>query len=79
MSRLGIIGIGLLFATGIWLVAAPFVTGQQPDGTTWTAATRNDVIAGALLTLLGFAGFFTALAGHIADLYAKGAGPSVPQ
>jgi hypothetical protein len=29
--------------------------------------------------MLGFAGFFTALAGHIADLYAQGAGPSVPR
>jgi hypothetical protein len=79
VSRLGIIGIGLLFATGLWLVAAPFATGHQPDGTTWTAATRNDVIVGAVLALLGFAGFFTVLAGHIADLYARGAGPSVPQ
>jgi SPW repeat len=79
MSRLGIIGIGLLFATGIWLVAAPFVTGQQPEGVTWTTATRNDVIVGAVLMLLGFTGFFTALAGHIADLYARGAGPPARQ
>ncbi|MDP9845463.1 SPW repeat domain-containing protein [Streptosporangium lutulentum] len=79
MSRLGIIGIGLLFVTGIWLVAAPFVTGRQPDGATWTAATRNDVIVGAVLALLGFTGFFTVLAGHVADLYAKGPRSSAHQ
>ncbi|WP_326822401.1 SPW repeat protein [Streptosporangium sp. NBC_01639] len=75
MSRAGIIGIGVLSATGIWLVAAPFVTGQQPDGAAWTTATRNDVIVGALLTLLGFTGFFTVLAGHIADMYARRTDP----
>ncbi|MBB4944426.1 hypothetical protein FHR32_008832 [Streptosporangium album] len=79
MSRLGIIGIGLLSATGIWLVAAPFVTGQQPDDATWTTATRNDVIVGALLILLGFTGFFTVLAGHIADMYARAGRPAARQ
>ncbi|WP_067181884.1 SPW repeat domain-containing protein [Microtetraspora niveoalba] len=75
MSRWGIAGVGLLFVIGVWLVAAPFVTGEQPDSATWTAATRNDVIVGAVLALLGFTGFFTVLAGHIADMYAKGPQP----
>ncbi|MEV0971312.1 SPW repeat domain-containing protein [Microtetraspora glauca] len=75
MSRWGIAGIGMIFAIGVWLVAAPFVTGQQPDSATWTTATRNDVIVGAALALLGFTGFFTVLAGHVADMYAKGPQP----
>ncbi|GAA4225980.1 hypothetical protein GCM10023075_25060 [Streptosporangium album] len=55
------------------------MTGQQPDDATWTTATRNDVIVGALLILLGFTGFFTVLAGHIADMYARAGRPAARQ
>lgn len=71
-------GLALVFLAGAWLVAAPFVTGQQPVSAPWTAATTNDVIVGAALAVLGFAGFFTALAGQVADLYRGSPGGDEP-
>lgn len=73
MTRLGIATIALLFISGIALVAAPFALGAQPDGRAWTTATRGDVIVGTAVALLAFLGFFTTLAGHVADLYARAA------
>lgn len=47
---------------GVWAIVAPHVVGYQPHGADWTLATRNDLIAGAvvlgvsLLTLAGYVG-----------------------
>ncbi|MEV1168534.1 SPW repeat protein [Nonomuraea sp. NPDC049784] len=78
MRKLGKVGLALIFLAGVWLVAAPFVTGQQPMREPWTAATRDDVIVGAVLAVLGLAGFFTALAGQVADLYRRSASHHQP-
>lgn len=66
--RIGPAGLAMVFASGVWLCAAPWVTGQQPRGP-WTAATANDVWLGVALTAAGFAGFFIALAGGVRELY----------
>lgn len=71
MTRLGIAAIALLFIAGIALVAAPFALGTQPPEDAWTTATRDDVIVGAAVTATAFLGFFTTLAGHVADLYTR--------
>ncbi|MFG1709772.1 hypothetical protein ACFLIM_42010 [Nonomuraea sp. M3C6] len=78
MRKLGMVGLALIFLAGVGLVAAPFITGQQQMREPWTAATRDDVIVGAVLAVLGFAGFFTALAGHVADLYRSSPGHQQP-
>ncbi|MGV9302522.1 DUF948 domain-containing protein [Nonomuraea sp. NPDC004354] len=61
-TTLGLGALALLFVGGLWLVAAPFVTGYQPRGAAWTDATVNDVWIGGLLA----AGAFLTLAGYAA-------------
>lgn len=67
--RIGLAGLATVFASGVWLCAAPWVTGQQSSGGPWTAATANDVWLGVALTAAGWAAFFIALAGGIRELY----------
>lgn len=69
LRRIGLAGLAVVFASGVWLCAAPWVTGQQPRGGPWTPATGNNVWLGIALTAAGFAGFFIALAGAIRELY----------
>ncbi len=71
VSRVALAGLAVIFATGAWLVAAPFVLRYQPAGAPWTGAARLDVAVGAALAVAGFAGFFTALAGEIRELYVQ--------
>ena len=49
-------GLTLLAGLGGWLVAAPFLLGDQVRGAGWTTATRVDVGSGALLTLIALTG-----------------------
>ncbi len=70
VSRGALVGLAVIFATGAWLVAAPFVLRYQPAGAPWTGAARLDVAVGAALAAAGFAGFFTALAGGVREQYA---------
>jgi hypothetical protein len=70
VSRIGTAGVALVFAAGLWLVAAPFALAYQPVGAGWTGATRTDVIAGGLLAVAGFAGIFAVIAGRVSELYA---------
>ncbi|HEV2640909.1 MAG TPA: hypothetical protein VGX23_37675 [Actinocrinis sp.] len=51
-------GLALLAALGAWLVAAPFLLGDQARAAAWTTATRVDVATGALLTLVALTGLF---------------------
>jgi hypothetical protein len=45
--------IALLFtAAGVWIMMAPVAVGYQDLTTDWTAATTNDVLAGAALVLI---------------------------
>jgi hypothetical protein len=70
VSRVALAGLAVIFATGAWLIAAPFVLRYQPAGAPWTDAARLDVAVGAALAVAGFAGFFAALAGRVRELYA---------
>jgi len=49
-------GLGLLAGIGGWLVAAPFVLGDQARAAAWTTPTRIDVATGAILTVLALTG-----------------------
>jgi hypothetical protein len=69
VTRVGLAGVVAVFATGLWLVAAPFALGYQLVGAGWTGATRTDVIAGGLLAVAGFAGLFGVTAGRVGELY----------
>jgi hypothetical protein len=62
-------GIVLIFAIGLWLIAAPFLLSFQPGGARWVLATQTCVIAGGLLSAAAFAAFFIAVATHIRGLY----------
>jgi hypothetical protein len=70
VSRAGIAGVVLIFAAGLWLLAAPFALRYQPPGARWTGATRDDVITGGSLAVAGFAGIFGVIAGRVRELYA---------
>lgn len=69
LRKIGLAGLAIVFAFGVWLCAAPWLTGGQPRGAVWTQATGNDVWLGAALTVAGLAGFFVALAGGVRELY----------
>ncbi|MGI5268289.1 hypothetical protein ACQEUU_03985 [Nonomuraea sp. CA-218870] len=74
-ARLGVTALALLFVTGLWLVAAPFVVGYQPRGAELTAATVNDLWVGGALaggSFLGLAGY---AASALRELTARG-GPA---
>ncbi len=76
VSRLALAGLAIIFATGAWLVAAPFVLRYQPADAPWTGAARLDVTVGAALAAAGLVGFLAALAGQVRELYAQaGHGP----
>jgi hypothetical protein len=71
VTRIGSIGVTLVFGAGLWLVAAPFALGYQRAGVAWTGATWTDVIAGGLLAVAGFVGIFGVIAGRVSELYAN--------
>lgn len=51
-GRVAIGGLILIVLAGAWLFAAPFGLAYQPMGTSWTAATRNDLATGGALILI---------------------------
>jgi hypothetical protein len=62
-------GLLLLALLGGWLVAAPFVLGDQTRGGHWTAATRTDVATGAAVAgaaVLGLLGYLAAAVSWLA-------------
>jgi hypothetical protein len=71
VNRLALAGLAVIFAAGVWLIAAPFVLRYQPVGARWSGAARLDVIVGSALAAAAFGGFFTALAGRVRELYAQ--------
>jgi hypothetical protein len=70
VSRVALAGLTVIFATGAWLVAAPFVLRYQAVGAPWTGPARLDVAVGSAVAAAGFTGFFAALAGQVRELYA---------
>ncbi len=61
----GLLLVGLL---GGWLVAAPFVLGDQTRGAVWTAATRTDVATGSAVAGVAVLGLLAYLAAALAWL-----------
>jgi hypothetical protein len=62
-------GLVLVALLGGWLVAAPFVLGDQPRGAVWSAATRTDVATGAAIAgvaVLGLLGYLAAAVSWLA-------------
>ena len=56
-------GLTLVALLGGWLVAAPFIVGDQARGGAWTASTRVDVATGAAIAgtaVLGLLGYVAA-------------------
>jgi hypothetical protein len=49
VNRLALAGIAVIFATGVWLIAAPFVLRYQAAGAPWTDAVQLDVFVGSAL------------------------------
>jgi hypothetical protein len=70
VARVGVAGVAVVFATGVWLIVAPFALGYQHAGAGWTGATRTDVITGGALAAAGFVGLFAVVAGRVGELYA---------
>lgn len=70
MTRAGIACVAIIFAAGLWLLAAPFALRYQPAGAGWTGATRADVITGGALAVAGFAGLVGVITGRVRELYA---------
>jgi hypothetical protein len=70
VARIGLAGVVAVFATGLWLIAAPFALGYQHPGAGWSGGTRTDVFTGGALAAAGFAGLFAVLAGRVGELYA---------
>jgi hypothetical protein len=77
VNKIMLAGLAAIFATGAWLIAAPFVLRYQPAGAAWAGSSRLDMMTGAVLAVTGFAGFFTALAGRVGELYARAARPDL--
>lgn len=73
MNKIVLVALAAIFAVGAWLITAPFVLHYQPAGAPWAATSRLDVETRALLAVAAFAGFLTALAGRVRELYAQGA------
>jgi hypothetical protein len=70
VTRAGTVGVAIIFAAGLWLLAAPFALRYQPAGAGWTGATRADVITGGTLAVAGFAGILGVIVGRVRELYA---------
>ena len=63
-----ITGLLLVALLGGWLIAAPFVLGDQARGGNWTAATRTDVATGAAVAAVAVLGLLGYLAAAISWL-----------
>jgi hypothetical protein len=70
VTKAGTASLAIIFAAGLWLLAAPFALRYQPVGAGWTGATRADVITGGTLAVAGFAGIIGVIAGRVRELYA---------
>lgn len=74
----GLAAIVVVFGTGVWLIAAPWVVRYQPAGAPLTGAARSGIVVGSVLATAGFAGFFIVLASRVRELYAKAPCPDCP-
>lgn len=61
-------GTILLALVGVWLMVAPIWVGDQRLGASWTVATWNDVIVGAVLLGISVLGLFAQVAFGLRDL-----------
>lgn len=61
-------GLTLVALLGGWLIAAPFIVGDQARGGAWTASTRVDVTTGTAVAGLAVLGLLCYLAAAISWL-----------
>jgi hypothetical protein len=64
----GMVASLLIFLAGGWLIVAPFALGYQPYGADWVSQTTDNFATGipvAVVALVAFAFFFTALLGAL--------------
>ncbi|MGW0807136.1 hypothetical protein [Nonomuraea sp. NPDC002799] len=71
-AKLGVSALILLFAGGLWLIAAPFAVGYQPRGGTYVDATLNDLWLGGALSALSFAALVVYAADALRELARRG-------
>lgn len=67
-ARIATIGLAVLALAGLWLIAAPFVLGDQPRSGPWTTATRNDLLTGGTLAALSALGLLITTITAVRDL-----------
>lgn len=73
----GLAGATTIILIGIWLAAAPFAVGYQPDGADWVDATIIGVATGAGVTLLGLATLIVVAGALRAEVRRRGLAPNV--
>jgi hypothetical protein len=72
----GLAGATTVILIGIWLVAAPFAFGYQPDGAAWVDATIIGVATGSGVILLGLATLLVVAGALRAEVRRRGLAPS---
>jgi hypothetical protein len=72
----GLAGAITVTLTGVWLAAAPFAVGYQPDGADWVDATVVGVATGAGLVLVGLATLVGVSRALGAEVRRHGLGPA---
>jgi hypothetical protein len=71
----GFAGATCVILIGIWLVAAPFAVGYQPDGAEWVDATIIGVATGAGVILFGLATLLVVARALRAEVRRRGLAP----
>lgn len=72
----GLAGATSVILIGIWLIAAPFAVGYQPDGADWVDATIVGVATGAGVILLGLATLLVVAGALRAEVRRRGLAPT---
>lgn len=73
----GLAGATSVILIGIWLMAAPFAVGYQPDGADWVDATIIGVATGAGVILLGLVTLLIVAGALRAEVRRRGLAPNV--
>lgn len=73
----GLAGATSVILIGIWLIAAPFAVGYQPDGADWVDATIIGVATGAGVILLGLVILLVVAGALRAEVRRRGLVPNV--
>lgn len=68
IPSLGVYTLALTSLAGIWIAISPFVMQTQAAGASWSSATVNNVIVGAILIVASLVGILMILALGLNDL-----------